>query len=52
VRVLLALVETVGLLLGLDDGVALGALYVVSPLSRSKAFVVSIVPGHPPRRRC
>jgi hypothetical protein len=30
VRVLLALVETVGLLLSLDGRVALGALYVVS----------------------
>jgi hypothetical protein len=42
VRVLLALVETVGLLLGLDDGVALGALYVVSPLTGFKAFVVNL----------
>jgi len=33
VRVLLALVEAVGLLAGLDGGVALGALYNVSPVN-------------------
>jgi hypothetical protein len=42
VRVLLALVETVGLLLSLDGRVALGALYVVSPLTRCKPFVICL----------
>ena len=55
VRVLLALVEAVGLLLGLDGGVALGALYSVS-LLKPQCLVVGagmcIVPGHQPRRCC
>jgi hypothetical protein len=56
VRVLLALVEAVGLLLGLDGGVALGALQSVSQLNLMCRVVIGVrmhvVPGHQPRRRC
>ena len=54
-RVLLALVEAVGLLTGLDGGVALGALYNVSPVDLTCiaiGFGIRIVPGHQPRRCC
>lgn len=53
--VLLALVEAVGLLLGLDGGVALGALYDVSPFDLKRVVIgigMRIVPGHQPRRCC
>jgi hypothetical protein len=53
VRVLLALVEAVGLLLGLDLGVADGALQGVSQSNQDVSLVCwSVVPGHQPRRCC
>jgi hypothetical protein len=53
VRVLLALVEAVGLLLGLDLGVADGALQDVSQLDQDMPLVCwLVVPGHQPRRCC
>jgi hypothetical protein len=45
-------VEAVGLLLGLDLGVADGALQIVSRLSQDMPLRDSIIPGHQPRRCC